>query len=157
MRYALVLMALALVCGCQTVKRPAPVHDAAWQKQQLDNIREAVLRYQISNNKTGIAANAYYIFTDSPYSDTTLLARFAACRPPVLPGSKAPVRHKMQEEWSDKKMFIYMQPIHFTAPDQAQIRSTLLCGNLCGNGAVYTLQFSGGKWSVKGIASGVVF
>jgi hypothetical protein len=90
-----VLLAAALsVCGCATAPAAGPAADGGGEQSAIGAtelaVAEAMFRHLIAANASGGGrdARAYFLSIEDRDPPDELLARFAAQRPPVRPGSQ---------------------------------------------------------------------
>ncbi len=158
MKISRVLVALSLfvLSSCDDLGTTPPV------ERSLDDIREAVFRYQFLHNASGQQQNAgaYFIglyVTGEPtlpvhYVDPSdnLLARFAGNTPPVKKASESTysVQGVFDIHTGARGLLFRIESVTEIDPDQVEVTGGYFEAGLSASGNVYTVTRTNGRWTV---------
>jgi len=129
-------------------------HTQAQQSRtvQEDEIREAVVRYQIAN--WNLRADVYFVEIQSKDPEKDFLRRFADLSKP-LKGKSASRNKKdvagshVEDRRTKKRGVVFDQEsISWRNESTVEVEGGYYCANLCMAGGVYHLKQQDGRWSV---------
>lgn len=133
-----------------------PLHPSAMGQQsrfgEEDDIREAVVRYQIAN--WNLVANVYFIEIQSKDPSTAFLNRFADLRKPVK-GTSASRKKRdvagfhVEDRKTEKRGVIFDRGvITYNEDSSVEVEGGYVCAGLCMAGGTYHLRRQEGRWKV---------
>ncbi|HLX95794.1 MAG TPA: hypothetical protein VKU37_08625 [Verrucomicrobiae bacterium] len=125
------------------------------RESQVDDIREAVLRYQFDHNASGQqkTAKVYFIGVGEKATDPSddLIKRFADHKPPVR---KASASHYVQgkgildKKTGEQGLAFNVGNIKWISDTEVEVYGGYYEGNLSSSGNTYTVKKESGKWIV---------
>jgi hypothetical protein len=130
-----------------------PAQSKQQKKGQEDEIREAIIRYQIANWE--LFAEAYFIEIQSKDPSKDFLAKFADMSKPVKEKSASRIRKKdagdfhVEDRRTRKRGVIFNQEsINWKSDSEVEVEGGYSCASLCAAGGIFYLSRQNGKWSV---------
>jgi hypothetical protein len=122
-----------------------------------DQIREAVVRYQVA--KSDVKAEVYFLAIDGKDPSEALLKRVGDLNPPVkrksLSKKTKDAFGTIVEAKTEKIGVLFEQgAIRRTGETKADVAGGYLCGGLCSASGTYHLELREGRWMVTGFEVG---
>jgi hypothetical protein len=128
----------------------------------LDDIREAIFRYQFSNNYSGQqqSARVYFIGIYIPgdstrqgyYADPSdeLMARFRGNTPSVKKASQCTqsIYGVFDKETGERGLLFRVESIRQLSGDEVEVEGGYFEAGLSASGNIYTVRRIGGRWVV---------
>ena len=145
------MMAVLIAVATTTVAQLQPDE----KESQTNDVREAVLRYQIASWK--LAADSYCVKIDGKDADTNLLSRLRPLR--VKPASQCrrqnltnlpEIDYSIVDRNTKKRSVVFdIRDVRFPTPSSANVDGGYDCASLCNAYGTYHLKWDGKKWAVS--------
>jgi len=142
-----VLSVLFTTTGCAATAAPADNNQAPPDRTaSVNDIAEAVFRYQFDHNASGIQKQAERYCLSLPGEkspDAAFLRRFEGNQPPVLAADEC-------ERRSGKSLFFRINKLDWHRDNEVWVRGGYFEGNLSSSIESYRVLLKNGKWVVEG-------
>jgi len=132
---------------------PPTASSQAVQSVQADDIREAVVRYQIA--QWDLNAKVYFLKIEGKDPDEKFLSRFKDASHPVKKQSESRVRKVrrviafVEDRKTKQRGVVFDQEaIRWVNETKVDVEGGFYCGSLCMAGGVYRLERRDGRWVV---------
>jgi hypothetical protein len=149
------LAAISLLLGCLLVlgfQENVPRSKVELTATDLDDIREAVFRYQFEHYAAGRQrrVKVYFLsFGDDKEPDDTFLARFKDHKPPVKKRSQSKGGFEVTDKETGKRGLIFSAvTIKVVDANKVQVDGGSYEGVRSASGNVFTVERKDGKWLV---------
>jgi hypothetical protein len=135
----------------------APLAASSQSSADEDQIREAIVRYQIA--KENLKAEVYFLSVEGKDPGDSLLKRLADLNPPVKRKSfckktKDAVSTIVEVKTEKIGVLFEQGAIRRVSETKADVPGGYLCGSLCSANGVYHLTARDGRWVVTGFDPG---
>lgn len=160
----ILLLVLPIVEGARLGElhhhQQANARKAAWRESQLDDIREAVFRYQFDHRGVSGRVDIYYVaFERFEDPGDAFLQRFARHDPPVRGGASAAHSEAMAAirtggpEAREAALIFHVNRIEWICDDEVRVSGTIeLPGTDLGSGGSYrVVRDREGSWRVESV------
>ena len=125
------------------------------RESQIDDIREAVFRWQFEHNASALQKNAkvYFLRIDKNKSDPSdaFMKRFAEHNPPVRKVSACssdPDKGVQDKKTGEKGLIFNVIEIRWISDAEVEAAGGYYEAGLSASGNIYTLKKENGKWKV---------
>jgi len=118
---------------------------------QEDDIREAVVRYQIAN--WDLRADVFFLGIQSKDPTVQFLSRFADITKPVRKKSLSTEEKKVMKHVTEKRTYKFgvifdQETIKWDGESVAEVEGGYYCGSFCGAGGTYRVEQKSNRWIV---------
>lgn len=125
------------------------------RSQFVDDIREAVFRYQFVHNNRGLRGVDVFFLALGQNTDPSqeFLKRFAGHTPPVKPVSACridPLRGVFDKDTGKGGLVFRVEGIAWVNDKKVEVEGGYYRNGLAASGNVYTVESKSGKWVVVG-------
>jgi hypothetical protein len=125
------------------------------RQSQVDDIREAVFRYQFGHNGSSQqqSAKVYFLSVGEKYRDPSdaFMKRFAEHKPPVRKASASQQlrgRGIVDKRTGELGLAFGVETIKWISETEVEVRGGYAEAELSASGNTYTVKKQGGKWKV---------
>ena len=162
LKQAALVAALAVLVGCGTQPMPDPQPAAKETSRPEDAIREAVYRYQMQHNASGLqgAAKVFFLATSTPSAisytdpDDAFMRRFANTTPPVKKASASMAQPEtsliVDKQTGDVGLILSITSVKMLDAHTAEVEGGYYEANLSASGNTYRVERKGDQWVVSG-------
>ncbi len=154
-------------------KAPATNHPKGWRRNQVDNIHEAVFRYQFAHDQSLFQGrvSVYFLSFSRVTTDGKLhyrgkdpgrkfLERFMGNQPPVKGVSQCHAERKevqVRDDKTDQPGALFTNDtVTWKDDDTVQVEGECFLGSLDATGGLYTVTYRDNQWVVTEQSSGWV-
>jgi hypothetical protein len=151
------MSAMRTITGIIALLALTPLGFAAdsWRESQIDDIREAVFRWQFHHNASGQQkkAQVYFLQVGENGDDPTdeFIKRFADHKPPVRKRSASSEDHGRgvrDKQTGERGLIFRVSKIEWRTDAEVEVKGGYYEANLSASGNTYTVKKQDGKWKV---------